>query len=111
VLNGEHEWEDVSERRAFTNALEDAIAYILRQRGEFGVAPAFPKDTYERVSCTSLEVVVRDVVELEEHVIETVEHLVHNAGLGLVVEMHEREIVCGAQDGKHGVGVVCAMRV
>jgi hypothetical protein len=144
VLGSKQEREDVGGRRAFTNALDDAIAYLLRQCGEFGVAPAFSKEPHERASGTSLEVVVRDVVgerefedawdsagtlaaatttgaplgardalvlvELEERVIEAVEHLVDDAGLGFVVEMREREIVCGAQDGKRGVEVVCAMR-
>ena len=61
VLSGEQEWEHVG-RRAFTNALDDAIAYLLRQSGEFGIAPAFPKEAYERASCASLEVVVCAVV-------------------------------------------------
>ena len=38
------------------------------------------------------------------------EHLVYDAGLGLVVEMGQRQIVGGSKDGKRGVEVICAMR-
>lgn len=42
--------------------------------------------------------------------VETVEHLVHDAGLGLVVEMGEGKIICGSKDGKRGIEVIRSMR-
>ena len=62
MLRGKQEREHVGRGRPFTDTLDDAIAYFLRLRGKFGIAPPLAKETDERASRTAFEVVVGNVV-------------------------------------------------
>ena len=91
-------------------ALEVVVGNVVGE-GEFEDARD-SADTLAAATATNAPLGVGDAlvfVKLEKGVVEAVEHLVDDAGLGLVVEMGEREIFGGAEDGKGGVEVVCAM--